>query len=210
MNNNKRVQFEKIVDVVNYQTCIRKPEAKDLRWYKTDEIKKFRRDAHMISISFIKQRARRKIDGFNHPLRRAKTISVLGLENRINYKRRLKKEKVIRKVLKAQNYIQKKYSYPTSEIHLAMVSSAASLSARRQALEDGKSVSQGSEPDLSLARDYSKLENTVLSNFDFQGNKITDSIKEQPYIMDGHNHHAVSMKHKLKEEHIVCNIPKAA
>ena len=147
-NNNESIQKTKIVkfatdvDIIKFQLLSRRNGGeRRLNWYKMDEIKAFRRDANMISLAFLKQK---KASSNEHKLRleQSKTICALGLENRINFKRRLQKTLIIRFVLKAQAELQKKYSFPTSESKLAVVSSAATFEARFQAIEDGKRASK--------------------------------------------------------------------
>ena len=207
---NKQVDFEAAVELIGAQMYSQRDDK--VTWYNTDEIQSFRRDANMISISFIVQRARRKKNKLLDPLTRGKTVSVLGLENRINYRRRLQKDSVIRKVLEAQKTLHYKWS-STSDIYLAMVSSAATLSARRQALEDGKNISQGFEPDLPLITyPHRTDENAVLlsSNFSERRKNITDLSKCLHKEIHLHDCCNLSVDCKLKEKGHVCSVLKAA
>ena len=138
---NSRVRFAAAVDIINVQIHSRRNNNKDeLCWYKTDEIKSFRRDANMISRAFLIQKIKRKREGCVTRLNRSKTICILGLENRIHYERRLRKASVIREVLNTQKEFQTK-GLSSIEFHLALISTLSTFSAKVQALEDGKNVS---------------------------------------------------------------------
>merc|ERR1712157_14901 len=120
-----------------------------LNWYTMDEIKTFRKDATMISRAFILQKIRRRKQKLKAPLLQSKTVCIIGLENRINFKRRLQRESSVRLVLEAQARFKNIFSFTSLQSHLAVVSSSATSNARRQALEDGKlsleSVKQNNE-----------------------------------------------------------------
>ena len=139
----KKVIFSPIVDIINVQTIpgINKDDPA-LKWCKVDEIQSCRKDANMISRAFLTQRIGRKRKKVSSTLFRSKTVCIVGLENRINYKRRLQKASVVQLVLNAQKRFKKAYDFPKLELYLAKASSAATLNARCLALEDAKNVSE--------------------------------------------------------------------
>merc|ERR1712232_1490230 len=139
----KKVSFSSSVDAINVQTIpgINKDDPA-LKWYKVNEIQAFRKDANMISRALITQRRERKRRKVSSTLLRSKTVCILGLENRIDCKRRLQKASVVQLVLNAQQKFQKIYDFPKLELYLAMLSSAATLNASLLALEDAKNVSK--------------------------------------------------------------------
>ena len=138
----KSVFFSSLIDINSENMIPINKHEYDLKWYKADEIQAFRKDANMISRAFLTQIIGRKRRKVSSTLSRSKTVCVLGLENRINYKRRLQKASVVKLVLNAQKKFQKTYNFPTLERYLAMLSSAATLNASRLALEDGRNLSE--------------------------------------------------------------------
>ena len=95
----------------------------------------------MIARAFIAQNLRKKHGNIPTAFARSKTMCVLGLENRIDYRRRLQRLFCIHLVLNAQKKFQKSSNRPKLELHLATISRSATLKARRVALEQGRSLS---------------------------------------------------------------------
>jgi len=217
----KRVIFAETVDTINVKLYSRTNKDKHvpLNWYTKDELKSFRQDAKNISKAFRLQRVRRKRNGIDKvvTLLRSKTICTLGLENRINCRRLLQKDLVIRKVLNAQKKLKIKYASPTLEFHLATVSVTSTFRARRQALSDGRSVSQQGCSDTEFPLNKQSSDDVSCENFvlpflhsNKTGRKFDKDATMRPGkdLSHSHKYSHLSMNEKPNEQ--ICQIPKAA
>lgn len=134
----KKVCFSPSVIAIDIQESINDHKVK---WYQIDEMQSFRKDVKNISRAFIAQNLRKKNRNILADLTRSKTMCVLGLESRIDYRRRLQRLFCIHLVLNAQKKFQGSPDCPKLELHLATISRSATSNARRVALEQGRSLS---------------------------------------------------------------------
>lgn len=203
----KKLCFSPFVRTINVQANseINKKES-ELKWYKIDETQAFKKDAKMISRAFLVQKLRRKRGNISNSLVRSKTMCILGLENRINYKRRVKKDIIIQLILKAQKMFRKTFDAPGLETYLSMVSRALTIPARHLATEDGKILSEEvcSWYFPSMKRPVFHFMPPYLTTFD-ASNRLKDN--ENPYNIDQSMNFCASF-HQVEQQ--VCKNTNAA
>ena len=194
-----KVSFSAATEIINAQSQrITKDELVN-KWYKRNEIKSFRKDANMVSRAFLFQKIRRKRINAPSVLLGSKTLCLHGLENRIDYNRRLQRVSVIRYVLSIQKKLQEIYGRLNFESHLAMASHAATLNVRRLATEAGKRVSYEIQYNRSPFPNQHEISHELVTVQSLVG--VKNSEVEQPCYLQ---------MRVLKGGKLNCSNPRAA
>jgi len=167
------------------------------KWYDSDDIESFSKDAKMISRAFQVQLTRRRNDNKKHRKGStidsyipSKTICTLGLEYKIDIGRQKRKIIATKSVLEIQEEC-KNCSFSEKEMRIAFVSCGATYTARYQAINSGRNTEeeQKKERDQQQMISSNDLNKTMIFGLGRRNNELVKSDE---------NHKEVNNNNKFK------------